>query len=383
MVQAAADAVLGPGADEVARRLDAETRNIRAAVMWAVDNGEMRLAGEITGALVLATSHSQLTLELIELVRHVAGHARAESAPTASLALAAGGFAAVWQGDLAAGEQAAMQALATAATADERFLALCTLGIVTLYRGEHDRSRCWWRRLLELDPLAPARRLDAHASLALVAIYAGERDEAEQHVGLATACAEAVGTDLHRSFVRYVAAELAAATDIESAVPLLRETAEEADRAGAKFTAGLASTALVAALTRLGRDAEAAAVFAPLLHRWLRLAAWPQLWTTLRLVAELLAATGRDETAALLLAAADGAPGAPAVSGEDVDRYDRLRGAVRAHVRKQRYEEILELAAMLPRARVVDRAVAAVTDLNRELLSSERREDGAAGAHAD
>lgn len=376
MVQAAADTVLGPGGERVAASLDAEAPNIRAGALWAANAGEERLAGEITGALVLATTHTQLRHELIELVRRVAEHPGVQATPAASLALAAGGFAAVWQGDLDAGEQAASRALPMAATPEDRFLALCTLGIVTLYRGDHDTSRHWWHKLLAVDPLAPARRLDPHASLALIATYAGDFKEAQQQVRMATACADAAGTELHRSFVRYVAAELAATSDIRSAVPLLNEAVAEADRAGAEFTAGLASTALVAALTRLGRRTDAATRFATLLPHWLRLAAWPQLWTTLRLAAELLAAAGRHEAAALPLAAADGAPGAPAVTGDDVDRYARLRATLRAQLGQQRYDEILTMAVMLPRAGVVDRTLSAVTDLQRTFESAGERHGG-------
>jgi hypothetical protein len=61
-----------------------------------------------------------------------------------------------------------------------------------------------------------------------------------------------------------------------------------------------------------------------LLHLARREGNWPQLWTALRILAELLATLGRQKTAAVLFAAARESPSAPAVSGQDVERYRRL-----------------------------------------------------------
>jgi hypothetical protein len=137
------------------------------------------------------------------------------------------------------------------------------------------------------------------------------------------------------------------------------------DRAGAAFSAGLAATALATALIRLDRTAEAVDVVGPLLDRWLRLAAWPQLWTTMRIMAELLALNDRPEEAALLLAAADRAPSAPAIAGTDIDRYAQLDHELRQRIDAQAYEKIATLAAFLPRTAVVDRARAAVVALSQ------------------
>ncbi|GEL17963.1 hypothetical protein [Pseudonocardia asaccharolytica] len=154
-----------------------------------------------------------------------------------------------------------------------------------LYRGDHDRSATCWRELLSVGGLAPTRRVDGYATLALIACWRGD----------------------------------------------------VADVAG------------------------------PLLERWLRLAAWPQLWTSLRVLAELFAARGRDETAALLLAAAAQVPSAPAVTGADAKRYRRLHDVLQDRVGPQVHGGISELAALLPRSHVVDRARVAVAELGPTL----------------
>lgn len=260
-------------------------------------------------------------------------------------------------------ERAALAELANARSADDRFLTLTTLSVVALHRGEHDAARRRSGRLLAIDNLPLARRSTAYATLALVASYRGDRAGTDRHLAAAEAAAEAACSDAYRSFVGYTGAEVTAADDLHAAVPLLATAAREADRVGAEFPAGLATTALVAALTRLGRGTEARDLVGPLLDRWLRLATWPQLWTTVRILAELFAQHDRPEHAALLLAAADRAPTAPAVTGEDVERYARLTARVRSRVGPRALTRVDALAAMLPRAQVVDRARAAVAEL--------------------
>lgn len=63
------------------------------------------------------------------------------------------------------------------------------------------------------------------------------------------------------------------------------------------------------------------------------------------------------------LAAADRAPSAPAVTGDDVERYQRLARTLGDRVDAEAHERSVALAAMLPRAQIVDRARAAVSEL--------------------
>ncbi|MQA16969.1 MAG: hypothetical protein GEV09_23400 [Pseudonocardiaceae bacterium] len=362
MAESVSTATTGPGDSTAAARLDAEAASVRAAVSWALRTGEGLLAGQITGALGLGSVHRGMRLELVDVVRRAAEDPAVDATAVAPLARAAGALAAVWQGDLEFAQRAGQAALPAARNADDRFLALCALAVATLYRGEHDSSRRYWRELLAVGG-PTARQVTGHTGLALVACYGGDVPGARRHAALATAAAEAAGSDAYRSFACYVDAEVAAADDPSTAVPLLREAARDADRAGASFAGGLATTALVAALTRLGRGAEALDVVGPLLERWLRLAVWPQLWTTLRILAELLADNDLPETAALLLAAADHAPSAPAVTGDDAERYRRLTRTLPDRVGARSHEQIAALAVMLPRAQVVDRAQAVVSEL--------------------
>ena len=126
----------------------------------------------------------------------------------------------------------------------------------------------------------------------------------------------------------------------------------------------MARIALASALTRLGHTEEALALFPPLLHQTRREGNWPQLWTTLRILAELLVSLDRHETAAVLLAAARESASAPAVSGQDAQRYRQLQEQISQKTGPDVLDQITALARALPRAQVVDRALAALAALN-------------------
>ncbi len=89
------------------------------------------------------------------------------------------------------------------------------------------------------------------------------------------------------------------------------------------YCGSAARIALASALTRLAHHDQALALFPPLLDQARRDGNWPQLWTALRILAELLTALGQPQAAALLPAAPH-APSAPAVTGEDVQHYRQL-----------------------------------------------------------
>ncbi|GAA4430089.1 BTAD domain-containing putative transcriptional regulator [Georgenia halophila] len=361
LVTAVEAASSGPQDAAAAADLDAHAVDIRTAVTWALENDRADLAGEITGTLTLASTMWQVRPDIAAVVRQVAGDEGVRATASGRLAQAAGAMVAAAKGDVAEGERAARSALALARTVDERFLALGALGVSTLYGGNHSQSRRSFQQILGLEGLPLARLSTAQASLALVAHYGGDRSGAQELTARALSAGEIAGAVAHRGYARYAAAEVVSGEDLAAAVPLLAAATQDADAVGARFVGGLANTARLAALIRLGRRDEAFAVVRPLLDRWLRLAVWPQLWTTLRIFAELLA-RDRPELAMLLLAAADHAPSAPAVTGADVVRYAELTATLRARIDPAAFGRITELAAMLPRTQVVDRARAASHD---------------------
>lgn len=106
-------------------------------------------------------------------------------------------------------------------------------------------------------------------------------------------------------------------------------------------------------------------MFPDLLHQLRRRGGWPQLWTSLRILAELLQALGRPQDAALLLASASLDPSAPPVTGDDVPRYRELRRRVINQIGTDAHQRLADQAALLPRVQVLDRALGALATTAR------------------
>jgi hypothetical protein len=78
-------------------------------------------------------------------------------------------------------------------------------------------------------------------------------------------------------------------------------------------------------LIRLRRHAEAAAACRDVIEAVRMAGMTAQVWTSLRLTAELLGDLGDAESAAAIVAAADADPLAPVVMGPDLERQANLR----------------------------------------------------------
>jgi len=361
-VETAARQATGPGCAAALARVARSQADVGSAVRWALQSARPGLAARITGALKLCP-HWRPDAGLIALIREVAADPRTQRSSAAALALAAGGLAACDTGELAEAERLGTEALQHAADPAERFLAMLCLGITTLYRGDHGRSVSWWGQIAADTSFPPAHRAEGHATLALLACYGGDLEAAREHAAQARIAAEAAGASGYQAFATYAAGEVALLESPQTGVELLRAAAAEADSTGATQVVPVARIALASALTRLGHHEEALALFPPLLHQTRREGNWPQLWTALRILAELLVSLDRHETAAVLLAAAGQSTSAPAISGEDVERYRQLEEQISQKTGPDGLDQITALARALPRAHVVDRALAALDGL--------------------
>ncbi|MDN5852171.1 MAG: hypothetical protein L0K86_04850 [Actinomycetia bacterium] len=365
LVEHAARASAGSGSSAALARLRQDQRNVATAVRWALRTEHVELSGRITGALGLCP-HWHPDAELLGLMGEVARHPALRSTSAASLALGAGALAATERGELDGAERLAAEALTRATTTEERCVALLTLGMTNAYAGQHDHSSAYCRRLLAVDGILDGFRVDAHACLALLAGYKGDRAEAQEQVAHARRAADAAGAEGSIAFATYVSGEIALLDEPEAAVPVLREAADQADRAGAVQVGSVARIALLSALIRQAEVREALVLVPLLLQDEHRMGRWPQLWTTVRLFAELLATCGLHEMASLLLAAADAAPSAPPVAGADVERYRLLRNQIDQEIGADRAGRIAVLARALPRVQILDRARAAADNLAGE-----------------
>lgn len=247
------------------------------------------------------------------------------------------------------------------APAAARHRACHALGVTRLYEADFLRADEAFSNVLGDDPTV-VDRLDALGGACLARCYRGDLDATREALAEHEALARALGSLTYEAFAEYVRAELLlAAGDVEGATADLQRSTDHAWQAGATFVGGIASTVLAAVLVRHRPAAEALEHLPGLVDRWRRSATWTQLWTTLRLVAELLVTQGDPATAALVLGAADRDPAAPLLTGADLARRRQLHDLLSERLGASALQGIEAAAAELDRAEVLARAVHALT----------------------
>ena len=141
--------------------------------------------------------------------------------------------------------------------------------------------------------------------------YAGDLDRAREPNERARA--GAVSPSMV-SFGAYVAGEIEGrAGAIGAAEEHYVRAVELARGSGATFLVGVATVGLLSARARAGHVADTLRGYREVIDYFAGTGNWTHLWATLRNLAELLDRLGDDRSAAVLRAAADRAPDAPAV----------------------------------------------------------------------
>lgn len=352
-----AAASAGPDEARTSARLDALRSEIDVALAWA----RRMERPELAVAIVEPLSRPLLYRPDHDLVQAVYGAARDDRVTGNATLLASGARCAFLCGELTEVETLAHRALDLAEhDAEARHRAAHALGVVRLYQGRFEESRRWFERVTAEDAVTLVDRLDALGGLGLALCYGGDPDGAAAVIAQHRALAEVIESDTYRAFAAYMAGERSLrGDDLDEATEELTRATELAWSVGARFVWGIASTVLAAILVRHRPADEARRHLPTLIERWRASATWPQLWTTLRLVAESIRAGGRADVALLVLAAADRDPAAPSVVGDDLERIERLRAALEAELGASA-DAIVAAAATLDRGTVLDRAIAAL-----------------------
>ena len=360
--QAAREWVSGQAA-EADRRLARVGPDVNAALRWTLAAERLDLAAAITGAVKLCL-HWLPGVELGDLVAEVAQRCAVEEPePRLALGLAAGAMASAERGDRQRTRRLAGAALASSRTDITRLLACMALAVSTFYAGHHEESAAWLEKAADLPDLPAGYRVEPHITRALLACAHGDVATARDSVTVALVGSEAAGAEAARAFALYASGEIEARDDPDRGAAAFCAAAAEADRIGSAHISQVSRLALLAVLVRRGSHDEALNLVVPLLQDVRRAGAWPQVWTTLRIAAELLAARERREEVVLLLAAAEAAPSAPPLVGDDISRYALLSQEVGRHLGTDVVGRIRDLAAAVPRAQIVDRAMALLEDL--------------------
>lgn len=337
-------------------RLRAAAPEMVTAVRWSLGAGRLDRAASIATD-VSACLHWTPGVELSTLFIELAERGAAAPHPQLAGGVGAGAFHLGERGDLPGARRLARAALRMA-EGDDPVSAVLALAVGAMYAGDREDSLRWFTRLVAM----PGMLAEASASLALSACYHGDMVAARDHLAVALAAGACVA-DASSAFAHFAAGEIALTEDPDRGSALLRQAAREADRVGAEQVGRVARVALLSATTRHGDLEEATRLASWLLADLAAKGVWPQLWTTLRLSAELLALHGRAAEAVLVLEAAEVGESAPPLVGEDVDRYAALAGELGSRLGAPAVAGIRQLASATSRAQVVRRTEAALREV--------------------
>ncbi|MEU4564475.1 BTAD domain-containing putative transcriptional regulator [Actinoplanes sp. NPDC023936] len=174
------------------------------------------------------------------------------------------------------------------------------------------------------DPGSPRwARATGICCAALMDVYGGDPDTGLAWLDRYAAHLDTDGLD---GFVPFTRGELVAGSAPAEALAWYDRSIAANDRVNQVYGGNVARVARAAVLIRLGRYEEAVTACRETIVAVRNVNMTAQVWTMVRLIAELLAALGDPEAAAALVAAADADPFAPAVMGPDRERLARLRG---------------------------------------------------------
>jgi tetratricopeptide (TPR) repeat protein len=210
------------------------------------------------------------------------------------------------RGDYDRAEQLARAALDLPGGQASAWYCLTVLAVVALARGA-------FTDVIELSLDATARRTPPRDGPGLAALAAAYRGDPERARTLHAPGRAAATSPSMRAWASYVDGEIDnCAGDDGRAERHYLSAIELARSSGASFLVGVATVGLLSVRARSGRTDDALRGYREVTDYFARTGNWTHLWTTLRNLADLLRRLGDSETAAVINAAADRAPDAPA-----------------------------------------------------------------------
>ena len=336
--------------------LRGELANLRAAFAGLIDDGRWADAAAIAVPLAVVLC-DDVHLGLIGQLRRLADAATGSPDVLARCALAAGG--ACWMhGDTQDADRLLDTALGLLPTRHpQRWVGHLFRGMNRMYRGDVAGVEADADALLD-DPAVPEwATATAVCGAALIHAFTGDIERAERWMSAHAALLDRFGAV--DGFAAYTRGELVATRDPEAALRWFERAYRQCATAGHSYNRDVAAIGRAAALLRTGRRGPAADACRQVIHTLRAAGMWPQVWTTVRLAAELLADLDDPEPAATLLAAADADPLAPAVLADERARRRRVQDRIARRLPADR------LAAAVHRGSALGRSAAANLALAR------------------
>ncbi len=272
-------------------------------------------------------------------------------------AVAASGDA--FQGALGDAQDRAHRAILAAGDDPVAAYGHAALADAQMFSGQPRAAAASYRRAFELDQRSGGGRVSAFelADEAMALAYA-EDPSALALADEALARLRRRGNPSALAFGLYIAGEVRLEHDPEGAEPLLAESLALARQCENLLVSGVAAVSLLSLTTR--REPLAALVELPgLIDHWLRAGLWTQLWTTMRLMIEALAATGQEEVAARLLGAQEASERAAPPYGADARRLEAVRARLEATLGAEVVAELVAEGRAAGDDAAIDQAFAA------------------------
>ncbi|HEX9776187.1 MAG TPA: adenylate/guanylate cyclase domain-containing protein [Actinomycetota bacterium] len=315
--------------------LEAEFDNFRAANAWAATNCDLDIALGLAADLSPFASWRLLP----EVYAWASGALELPGAdgsrryPDACTAAAYG----AWQhGDVDRAERLAATALdrADAHTnpirVSEAFFASAIRGFAEGVEWAADVERQGRDVALAAGALAAAAF--GQGGMALLAAYGGDLERGRDIAEEAIALAEQSGNPTTRAMTRYALGEALQELDPERAARVLEEALDLARNVHARFIAGITLVSLASVTARHGDEVRALELLLQAVEEWRRRGNRSQQFVTLRNVVELFERIGRDEDAACLYAATLAVQPDWRVWGPQGERLQALDERVRARL---------------------------------------------------
>ncbi len=350
--------LLEPGRPVLAD-FDAAVPELRSALTWSLDHGDIELAGRLVSRL-LHYGFLRLRPDVLVWAEQVAEHDPDDDSPVASDVWMIAAYAAWMAGDVAESGVRSARALEVAEKAGDTVspAALAAWASFELFEGRLDEAATWYRRSADGASADPGQRLMSTASEVLALAYAGNPAASELASQLLAEVA-----DRHTAYAAYVwycAGEAELAVDLDQARARYTEALRLAELTHASFITGLAAASKASIDARVGDPGAAADDYRRLIDHWRRAGMWSTQWTMLRSIAGLLSRLGRHRDAAILEGAVRTTEAGHRIFGADAVALDQLSARLRDALGDTDYEAARRTGAALDGDAAVEHALRAL-----------------------
>jgi predicted ATPase/DNA-binding SARP family transcriptional activator len=325
-----------PGGDAVVE-IDAALPELRTALGWLLDHGEVEQAGRMVIAL-LDYGFLHVRPDVLAWAERVTDADPDDRSPEAAEVWAVSSYAAWLSGDLDEAGVRAERALRVGERVGGELppQVATSWGSYHLFMGNLDDAAAWYRRARDAAGDDLVQRVWGGCTELLVRAYAGDPTATDLAVDL---LAEIGGwRNGYAAYAWYCAGEAAMTVDVELARERYLRAVELADATHASFIGGVAGASKASIDARVGDPSAAADDYRRLINHWRHAGVWATQWTMLRSVAGLLRRLGRPRESAVMVGAVRAARGGHRIFGQDEAALGELDAQLRAELGDEAYD---------------------------------------------